>query len=205
MLLTLGAVSAAARDVPSRDEAVALALAHSPEIAIARTRVAQAEARVRAARRDWFHPEVRVVAGENAMTGTTRAGIQISQDLIRLVSFNHDEVQQAESERAIAAQTLVLTQERVIHQVIEALATLKQATSLVRVRAEAVIEQEQRLVLATAQFEDASGTFAQLLSARHAQTQAQQALEQAQDARRLARLTVAQWLGEPIPDDGAGL
>ena len=188
-----------ADDMPTLDAAIHKALAHSPEIAIAQARVAQAEAQVRAARRGWFHPEVRVFAGESATTGATRAGIQVSQDLLRLVSLNHDEVQQAESERAIAAQTLVLAQERVIHQVVEALATLKQTTSLVRVHAEAVIEQEQRLALAQAQFEEASGTFEQLLAARHAQIQAQQALEQAQDARHLAHLTVAQLLGDSLP------
>ena len=202
LISVLLAPQAFAVERPALDEAVHKALAHSPDVTIARARVAQAEAQVRAARRGWFHPEVRVFAGESATTGATRAGIQVSQDLLRLVSLNHDEVQQAESECAIASQTLLLTQARVIHQVSEALATLQQATSLVRVSTETVMEEEQRLVLAKARFEDTSGTFEQLLAARHAQTRAQQELECAQESCRLARLTVEQLLGNPIPEDG---
>ena len=184
-----------ADNVPRLDEAIAKTLAHSQEIAIARARVAQTDAHVHAARRGWFHPELRVFAGESATTGTTRAGIQVSQDLLRLLSLNHDEVRQAEHERAVATQTLLLTQERIVHQVSEALAHLEQADVLVRVNAEAVIEQETRLALAQAQFDDATGTLEQLLAVRHAHVHAQQELAQSQDALRLARLTVAQLLG----------
>ncbi len=190
-------------ELPPLGEAIARAFAHNPEVAIADARVAHAEAKLRAARRGWFQPEVRVYAGGNALTGSNRVGLPVSQDLVRLLTLNHDEVQQATHELTLARQELTHTQEALIRQVHEARLTLQRAERLVGLRAQAVLQREQLLVLARATFENGSSPLEQLLAATQAHTQAEDDLWQAQGELHHARVVWAQLLGDPVPTDDA--
>ena len=201
LLLTLPA--AHAEDLSSLDEAIAQALAHSPEVAMAEARVSHAEAQRRSAHWGWFHPEVRVFAGESATSGATRAGIQVSQDVMRLVTLNHDEVRQADHELALARQELILTTQRVVHQVYETRTQRERLHHLVTVKAQAVVEHEHLLALAQTQFDAGAVSLERLLAAKQALAHAQQEWLQAQGELRLAQVTRAQLLGDPLPSEKA--
>lgn len=187
-----------AEELPPLDQAITRALAHSPEAAIAQERVAFAEAHVRAARHGWFRPDVRVSAGDNAITGTTRLGLQLGQDLMRLLSGNREAVQQAEHELAIARQALTLAQHRLIQQVCEARTHLQQLDDRLILNMRTLDERAARLVLANVQFNAATGTWEQVLSAQHALAQTDHELLQTQRELHLARVTFSQLLGEPL-------
>ena len=188
-----------AEDFPSLDESIAKALAHSPEVAMAQARVAYAETQLRGAQHDWFHPDVRVFAGDNAITGATRAGIQLGQDLMRFLTGNREAVQKADYELTIARQALAVTQQRVIYQVCETRAQLERMNDLLALRMRAVDEHATRLALANTAFNAATGTWEQVLSAQHALAQAYHELRQTQRELHLARITFAQLLGESLP------
>lgn len=190
---------ALADEPPSLDRAIAQAVAHSPEVATATTNVSFAETTLRSARWGFFHPELRVFAGDNAITGTTRAGIQISQDLMRLLTLNGEEVRHAEHELAVARQTLAIIRRRVIRQVTEAWGHLRLTEDSVDVNAEAVAEQTTLLALAQAQFDTGAGPLEHVLSARQALARAQHALRQAEDERWQARVVLSQLLDDPLP------
>ena len=187
----------------SLDEAITRALAHSPEVAMAHARVSYAESQARAARWGWFHPEVRVYAGENAVNGANRAGIQVSQDVMRLLTLNRAEVRQATHELFIAQQELTLAQQRLIQQVCESLARVQAMEEAMRVKAPAVTQRDTLLTLAQAQFDDGSGSLEALLAARQARAQAERELLQTQADLLTARVGLAQLLGDPLPEDPA--
>ena len=163
---------------------------------MAQARVSHAQAQLRSAHWGWFHPEVRVFAGDNAINGATRAGVQISQDVMRLVTLNHDDVRQAERDFTIAQQELTLARQRVIHQVYDTWAQFDRLNHLVTVKAQAVVEHEQLLALAKTQFDAGTVSLEHLLTAKHALAQATQELLQAQGELRLAQVTFAQLIGE---------
>ena len=192
---------ASADELLSLNDAIDRALAHSPEIAMAQARVAYAEAHVRAAHHGWFHPDVRVYAGDNAITGSTRLGLQLGQDLMRLLTGNREAVQQAEHELMMARQELTITQHRLIQQVCEVRAHLQQLEDVLTLNMRTVDEQAARLALANIQFDAATGTWEQVLSAQHALAQAEHEWLQAQRELHLARVTFAQLVGEPLPTE----
>ena len=138
-----------------------------------------------------------------SINGSNRIGLQVSQDLVRLLTLNHDEVQQATHELTLARQELTHTQEALIRQVHEARLTLQRAERLVGLRAQAVLQREQLLVLARATFENGSSPLEQLLAATQAHTQAEDDLWQAQGELHHARVVWAQLLGDPVPTDDA--
>jgi outer membrane protein TolC len=185
--------------LPTLDDAIAQALTHSPEVAMAQARVAYAEAQVRAAHHGWFHPDVRVSAGDNAITGSTRLGLQLGQDLMRLLTGNREAVQQAEHELMMARQQLTITQHRLIQRVCEVRAHLQQLEDVLTLNMRTVDEQAARLALANIQFDAATGTWEQVLSAQHALAQAEHELLQTQREQYLARVTFAQLVGAPLP------
>ncbi len=188
-----------AEDLPSFGEAIARALAHSPEVTMAETRVSHAESTLRSAHWGWFHPEVRVFAGDNAINGATRAGIQVSQDVMRLLTLNRDDVRQAEHELTLARQALILTKQQVVHQVYETRTQLERLEHLVAVKAQAVIEHEQLLALAQMQFDAGTVSLDHLLAAKQALAHATHEWLQVQGALRLARVTWAQLVGDTPP------
>ena len=194
-------VSSVARADESRafEDVLAQAVAHSPEIAIAQANVAEADAKLRAARWGFFHPELRVYAGDNALTGTTKAGVQVSQDLMRLLTLNRDEVRQANRDLAIAREHLAIARQQTTHQVIEAWGRRRLAEDSVRLNAETVANQRKLLVFARAQFDAGAGTLDHLIAARQALARAKHALRQAGQERWQARAALAQLLREPLP------
>ena len=163
---------------------------------MAQARVSHAEAQLHSAHWGWFHPEVRVFAGESATSGATRAGIQVSQDVMQLVTLNHDEVRQADHELTIARQELTLAKQRVIHHVYETQAQLERLHHLAIVKAQAVVEHEHLLVLAQTQFDIGAVSLEHLLAAKQALAHATQELLQTQGELRMAQVTCAQLLGE---------
>ncbi len=190
---------ACADEPPSLNDAITRALACNPEVAMAKTNVAYADAKLRSARRGAFHPELRVSAGDNAITGTTRASVQVSQDLMRLLTFNGDEVRQAEHDLAVARQTLAITQQRVIHQVVEAFGHLRMTEDVVQMNAEALDAQCTLLAFANAQFNAGAGTLEHCLSVQQAMVSAQLALRQAEGDHWQAQVVLSQLLGDPLP------
>ena len=183
-------------------EAITRALAHSPEVAIAEENASYAESKLGSARWGFFHPELRVSAGENAFTGTPRAGVQVSQDLVRFLTLNGDEVRQASRDLEIARQRLAIVRQQVIRQVVEALNHLRLSEEGVRVNAEAVSEQKKLFALAQAQFDAGTGSAEHLLSVRQAMARAQHVLRQAEGERWQARIAFSQLLGDSIPARG---
>ncbi len=184
---------------PTLEDAVAQALAHSPEVAIAQAHVSYAESKAGSAHWGFFHPEIRVFAGDNAVTGTKKAGVQVSQDLMRFLTFNGDEVRQTQRDLAVARQTLTIARQRVIRQVAEALGRLRLVEDLVQVNAEAVAEQNKLLVLAKSQFDAGTGTTEHLVTLQQALVKARHALGQAEEEQWQARVVLSQLLGGPLP------
>ena len=197
-LLLLSSV-ACAEEPSTLEEALAQAVAHSPEIAIAQANVAVADAKLRAARWGFFHPELRVSGGDNPLTGTTRAGVQVSQDLMRLLTLNRDEVRQTDRDLTIAREHLAIARQQITHQVVEAWGRLRLAEDSARLHAGAVADQKNLLAFTRAQFDAGAGTLDQLLAAQQSLARAQHALRQADNERWQACAVLSQLLGEPLP------
>jgi len=193
---------ACAEESGTLDDALAQAVAHSPEIVIAQANVAEADAKLRVARWGFFHPELRVYAGDNALTGTTKAGVQVSQDLMRLLTLNRDEVRQADRDLTIAREHLAIARQQTTHQVVEAWGRLRLTEDAVRLNAGAVADQEKLLAFTRAQFDAGAGTLDQLLTAQQALVRAQHALRQADNEQWQARVALSQLLGELLPTSG---
>ena len=202
LLLAVGSSPAAADSDPPLDEAITRALAHSPDVAMAHARVSYAEAQVRAARHRWFQPQVSVYAGDSVFTGTMRGGMQVTQDLDRLLTLNRDEVRQAEHGLILAQQELTLTQERLVRQVRETRTTLQRLDALTHWRAQAVLQREQLYRLTQTQFEVGAVPLEHLLATQHELAQAEQGFVEAQLDLRNAQVAVAQLLGDPLPAEG---
>lgn len=188
-----------AEELPPLGEAISGALAHSPEVAMAEARVLHAEAQLRSSRWGWFHPEMRVFAGNSAIEGAARAGVQVSHDVMRLLTLNHDEVSQADHELTLARQGLVAAKERVVRQVAEARMQLEQSENLVALKAQGAAQRQELLALTQTEFDAGTVSLDQLLAARYALAEALQELLQAQGERHLAQLTWDQLLGESPP------
>jgi len=197
--LLLLSCAARADEPRSIDETIAQVLSNSPEVAIAQANVSYAEAKLRSARWGFFHPELRVSAGDNPLTGATRAGVQVSQDLMRLLTLNGDEVRQTNRDLEVARQRMTIAKNQVIHQVVEVLNRLHLLEDLVQVNAEAVAEQNELLAIAAAQFDVGTGNAEHLLSVRQALLRAQHALRHAEGERWQARIGYSQLLGDPLP------
>lgn len=197
-LLLLSSV-ACAEEPGTLEEALARAMAHSPEIAIAQANVDEADAKLRAARWGFFHPELRVYAGDNAFTGATKAGVQVSQDLMRLLTLNRDEVRQADRDLTIAREHLAIARQQITHQVVEARGRLRLAEDAVRLNAGAVADQKKLLAFTRVQFNAGAGTLDQLLTVQQSLARAQHALRQADHEQWQARVALSQLLGEPLP------
>ena len=175
------------------------ALAHSPEVAIARTHVAEAADALRAAKHGWFAPKVSVYAGESAATGATRAGIQVSQDVGRLFTLNRDEVRQTDHRLLIAKQELIHAQQAVIRQVYEATLRVRLLEPQIAQRRQAVVAREQVVALTQTQFTAGAVSLERLLAVQQALAQAQQELRQLQSELQQARAVLAELLGDPLP------
>ena len=180
----------------SLDEAIARALAHSPEVAMAEAKVAQADAQLRSAKHGWFRPQVSVYAGDSIFSGTMRGGIQVTQDLDRLLTLNRDEVRQAHHALLLARQELILAKERVVRHTQEAWATSQRLDALTHRRAQAVWRREQLYHLTQTPFEVGAVSLDHLLGTQQALAQAEQDLLEAQLALRTAQGAFAQLLGE---------
>ena len=165
---------------------------------MAEARVSHTEAQLRSARWGWFHPEVRVFAGDNAINGATRAGIQVSQDVMQLLTLNHDEVRKAEHELTLARHELTLTKDKLIRQVSETRLRLQRLEQAARLNGQLLAHHEALVVLAQTEFEQGSAPLAQVLTAQDALIQAQQALSQTQAELQNVRVVWAQLLGDPL-------
>ena len=193
--------SAFAENLPTLNEAIGRALTYSPEIAMAEARVSYAEDRVRAAHWGWFHPEVHVYAGESVVTGTNRAGIQVSQDVMRLITLNGDEVHKAQHDLLVAQQELSLTKDKLTQQVSDTRLRLQRLEQTVRFQMQLVAHHDALVILAKTQFEQGSIPFAQILAAQDVLIQSQQTLSQTQAELHNTWMTWAQLIGEPLPAD----
>jgi len=188
----------------AEDADIQRALAHSPEVAIAQARVQEAEDALRAAKRGWFHPQVSVYAGESAFTGATRAGIQVSQDIDRLLTLNRDEVRQAAHRLTMAQQELLRAQQTVIRQLSEAHLRVRTLARVVAIKTQTATAREQVVTLTRTQFTAGAIPLERLLAAQQSLADVQQALWQAQSELQQARVVLAQWLGEPLPPEENG-
>lgn len=190
-----------AEELPSLDESISRALAHSPEVAMAHAEVSHAEAQVRAAKRGWFHPQISVFGGESVFTQKIRAGIQVTQDLDRLLTLNRDEIRHAQHLLSLARQELLRTQQRVIRQVAETRADVQRLDHLVHFRARTVSEREIIYHLVQTQFDVGAVPLDHLLAKQEALAAAEHQLLEAQLEFRQVTLAFAQLLGEPLPKE----
>ena len=184
-------------DAPSFDEAVHQTLAHSPEVATAQAHVSYAESKLRLARWGFFRPELRLFAGENAVTGTTKGGVQVSQDMIRFLTLNGDEVRQAARDLLVAQQNLIAARRRVTHQVVEALTRLRRAEDQVQLNADELDDQCTLLALSHSGCASRAGRAKHLLSVPEPLVKAQHAFRQAEQEQWQARVELSQLLGDP--------
>ena len=191
----------AAELLPMLDEALRRAFIHSPEITMADAKVSYAESQVRAAKHGWFRPQVSVYAGDNVLTGTMRGGIQVTQDLDRLLTLNRDEVRQAQHALLLARQELALTKARVTRQVHDTWTTYQRLESLTHLRAQAVIQRERVYLLTQTQFDVGAVSLEPLLTTQQALLQAEQGLFEAQLDLGNAHAAFAQLIGEPLSTD----
>ena len=183
------------------DADIQRALAHSQEVAIAQARVAAAEDALRSAKHGWFRPQISVYAGESAATGATRAGIQVSQDIDRLLTRNRDEVRQAEHRLTIAQQELTRMEQSVTREVCDARRRVQLLERVVALKAQAVQSRAAIVSLAQTQFDHGAVSLERLLSAKQAAAQAQQELWQTRGDVQQARVALAQLLGDPLPEE----
>ena len=198
-LVCLLAALCIATPLYAEDADVQRALAHSPEVAIARARVEEAEDALRGAKRGWFRPQISVYAGESAATGATRAGIQVSQDVGRLFTLNRDEVRQTDHRLLIAKQELIHAQQAVIRQVYEAKLRVRLLEQQITQRRQTVAAREQVVVLTQTQFTAGAVSLERLLAVQQAAAQAQQELRKTENEWQQARAVLTQLLGEPLP------
>ncbi len=188
-----------AQELPSLEDSLTRALVHSPEVAMAQADVSLGEAQVRAAKHGWFHPQISVFGGESVFTQKMRAGIQVTQDLDRLLTLNRDEVRSAEHHLILARQALILAKEHATLQVAEAHAQLQRLNHLVHLRAQTVLDREIIYHLVQTQFEVGAVPLEHLLTKHEALTSAEHELLEAQLEFSQAKLAFAQLLGEPRP------
>ena len=196
LLVLLLMSTAHAQESPSLDDAIARALAHSSEVAMAEAKVSYTEAQVRAARRGWFRPQVSVFAGDSVVTAKMRAGIQVTQDLDRLLTLNRDEVRQAEHALILAQQELILAKERVTRQVSDAHLQLQHLDQLIHRRAQTVMDRDTIYHLVQTQFEVGAVPLEHLLATQEALASAEQRLLEAQLELSKAEFAFAQLLGD---------
>lgn len=182
-------------------EAISRALTHSPDVAMAEARLAQADARLRSARRGWFHPEVRVYAGDGVFTGTPRAGLQISHDVMRLLTLNGDDVRTAQHDLSIARHALTLAKDALIRRVSDTRLHLQRLEQTAQLQSQLVAHHDALVILAKTQFEQGSISLSQLLAAQDALLQAQQSRSQTQAEFQSMRVAWAQLLGDPVTGD----
>lgn len=194
---------AQADELPSLGEVISRALAHSPDVAMAQARVSHAQANIRSARQGWFHPELRVFAGESAITGTARAGIQVSHDLMRLLTLNRDEVREAEHDRTLAQYELTRVIAQVSRQAADAWSQLHMCEQTLAFKQQTVAHQATIVTLTKTQFDESAVSLEQLIHTQEALAHANEELVRTQADEAHAHLALAQLLGEPLLVDGA--